>query len=41
MINQCHLTTLERRRLSGHQIEVFKISNGHENIDPNIFCSKL
>ena len=25
------------RRLRGDQIEVFKILNGHENIDPNIF----
>ena len=33
----CGLTTLETRRLRGDQIEVFKILNGHENIDPNIF----
>ena len=31
------LTTLETRRLRGDQIEVFKILNGHENIEPNIF----
>ena len=30
------LTTLETRRLRGHQIEVFKILNGYENIDSNI-----
>ena len=31
------LTTLEARRLKGDQIEVFKILNGYENIDRNIF----
>ena len=31
------LTTLETRRLRGDQIEVFKILNGYENIDRNIF----
>ena len=31
------LTTLEIRRLRGNQIEVFKILNGYENIDSNIF----
>ena len=31
------LTTLEARRLRGDQIEVFKILNGYENIDRNIF----
>ena len=35
-LNECGLTTLETRRLRGDQIEVFKISNGHENIDSNI-----
>ena len=25
------------RRLSGDQIDIFKILNGHENIDPYIF----
>ena len=34
------MTTLETRRLMGDQIEVFKILNGYENIDSNIF-SKL
>ena len=33
---QCGLTTLETRRLRGHQIEVFKIVNGYENVDRNI-----
>ena len=33
------LTTLETRRLRGDQIEVFKILNGYENIDRNIFFS--
>ena len=31
------LTTLETRRLRGDQIEVFRILNGYENIDRNIF----
>ena len=31
------LTTLETRRLRGDQIKVFKILNGYENIDRNIF----
>ena len=31
------LTTLETRRLRGDQSEVFKILNGYENIDSNIF----
>ena len=36
---ECGLTTLETRRLRGDQIEVFKILNGYENIDRNIFLS--
>ena len=36
-LKECGLTTLETRRLRGDQIEVFKILNGHENIDRNIF----
>ena len=35
--DECGLTTLETRRLRGDQIEVFKILNGYENIDSNIF----
>ena len=35
--NNCGLTTLETRRLRGDQIEVFKILNGYENIDSNLF----
>ena len=31
------LTTLETRRLRGDKIEVFKILNGYENIDSNLF----
>ena len=31
------LTTPQTRRLRGDQIEVFKILNGYENIDNNIF----
>ena len=36
-LNECGLTTLETRRLRGDQIEVFKILNGYEHIDRNIF----
>ena len=36
-LKECGLTTLETRRLGGDQIEVFKILNGYENIDRNIF----
>ena len=35
----CGLTTLETRRLRADQTEVFKILNGYENIDRNIFVS--
>ena len=31
------LTTLETRRLRGNQIELFKIVNGYEDIDRNMF----
>ena len=37
-LKECSLTTLETMRLRGDQI-VFKILNGHENIDRNIFFS--
>ena len=40
-LKECGLTTLETRRLKGDTIEVFKILNGYENIDSNIFFSKL
>ena len=36
-LKECGLTTLESRRLRGDQTEVFKILNGYENIDSNIF----
>ena len=36
-LKECGLTTQETRRLRGDQIEVFKILNGYENIDSNIF----
>ena len=36
-LKECGLTTLETRRLRGDQIEVFKILNGYENFDRNIF----
>ena len=34
---KCGLTTLETRRLRGDQIEVFKIVNGYEDVDRNMF----
>ena len=34
---QCGLTALETRRLRGDQIEVFKIVNGYEDVDRNMF----
>ena len=34
---QCGLTTLETRRLRGDQIGVFKIVNGYEDVDRNMF----
>ena len=34
---QCGLLTLETRRLRGDQIEVFKIVNGYEDVDRNVF----
>ena len=34
---QCGLTTLETRRLREDQIEVFKIVNGYEEVDRNMF----
>ena len=36
-LKKCGLTILETRRLRGDQIEVFKILNGYENTDRNIF----
>ena len=36
-LKECGLTTLETRRLRGDQIEVFKILNGYETFDRNIF----
>ena len=36
-LKACGLTTLETRILRGDEIEVFKILNGCENIDSNIF----
>ena len=37
MLLQCGLTTLETRRLRADQIEVFKIVNGYEDVDRNMF----
>ena len=36
-LKECSLTAQETRRLRGDQIEVFKILNGYENINRNIF----
>ena len=36
-LKECGLTTLETRRLRGDQIEVFKIWNGYENVNRNVF----
>ena len=36
-LKECGLTTLETRRLRGDQIKVFRILNGYENIDRNMF----
>ena len=36
-LKECGLTTLETRRLRGDQIEVFRIINGYENINRNMF----
>ena len=40
-LKECGLTNLETRRLRGDQIKVFKILNGYEDIDRNIFFSHL
>ena len=39
-LKECGLTTLETRRLREYQTEVFKILNGYENIDRNVFSLK-
>ena len=36
-LKECGLTTLETRRPRGDQIEVFKILNGYEHTDRNMF----
>ena len=33
----CGLTILETKRLRGDQIEVFKVVNGYEDVDRNMF----
>ena len=40
-LKECGLATLETRRLRGNQIEVFKILNGYENIDSNLFFLEI
>ena len=37
ILKRSGLTTLETRILRGNQLEVFKIWNGYDNIDTNIF----
>ena len=39
-LTECGLTTPEKRRLRGDQIEVFKILNGYENINKNMFLTQ-
>ena len=36
-LSECGITTLETMRSRGDQIKVFKIWNGYENIDRNMF----
>ena len=38
---ECGLATLETRRLTGDQTEVFKILNGYANIDRNTFFTLI
>ena len=38
-LKECGLTNLETKRLRGDQMEVYKILNGYENIDRNVFFS--
>ena len=33
----CNLTTLEKRRITGDQIDVFKIMHGYEGLYKNMF----
>ena len=40
-LQECGRTTPETRRLRGDQIEVFKILNGYENIDSNLFFFEI
>ena len=39
-LKECGLTTIETTRLRGDQLDVFKILNGYENIDGNIFFTQ-
>ena len=36
-LKMCRLTTLERRRIRGDMIEVFKMLNGHTKVDDDFF----
>ena len=39
-LSECGLTTIETTRLRGDQIEVFKIVNGYEDVDRNMFFKR-
>ena len=39
-LKECGLTILETRRLRRDQFEVFRILNGYENIDRNMFFTQ-
>ena len=36
-LQQCRLTTLETRRIRGDQIEVFKVMQGYEDLNKDMF----
>ena len=36
-LRECGLTILDTRRLTGYQIDIFKILNGYENMYRNMF----
>ena len=38
-VKECGLKTLETRRLRIFQLEIFRILNGYENVDRNIFSN--
>ena len=38
-VKECGLKALETRRLRIFQLEIFRILNGYENVDRNIFSN--